>query len=113
MRHILVFLHRWVAVALAALFLLWFLSGIVLTYWDFPSVRAEDRLERAQALDPSALHFAPAEACRINIFDGRPVFRYRDGRVIFADTNEARTHVDPSKIAAAWTGQAIQKVESI
>ena len=45
----LIFLHRWMGVALSALFLLWFVSGIVMMYWDFPSVRAEDRLEQEMA----------------------------------------------------------------
>ena len=34
----LIFVHRWLGVALCLIFLLWFPSGIGMMYWDFPSV---------------------------------------------------------------------------
>jgi hypothetical protein len=42
-----VFLHRWMGVTFCLLFAWWFLSGIFMMYWDYPSVTAADRLERA------------------------------------------------------------------
>ena len=42
-----IFVHRWLGVALCLLFLLWFSSGVVMMYWGFPSVTAQDRLERS------------------------------------------------------------------
>src|SRR6059036_3654176 len=87
-----IFIHRWLGVALCALFLLWFPSGIVMMYWDFPSVTAADRLARSPALDPSTIVVPPADALaslataptssqfRLNTFDGRPVYRFRAGR---------------------------------
>src|SRR5215471_3367157 len=119
----LIFLHRWLGVALCLLFLLWFPSGIVMMYWDYPSVRAEDRLERAPALDPGTIRLSPAEAyaklearqsppqIRLNTFDGRPVYRFRAGRgerLIYADTGEEQMVASPEMIqraASAWTGQ--------
>src|SRR5215467_8854757 len=88
----LIFLHRWLGVALSVLFLLWFASGVVMMYWTFPSVRAEDRLERASALDASRVRLSPAQAfaalhtqqapvqIRLNNIDGRPAYRFRSGR---------------------------------
>ena len=35
-----IFVHRWLGVALCLFFLLWFPSGIGMMYWDFPSVGA-------------------------------------------------------------------------
>jgi len=105
----LVFLHRWMGVGLALLFTLWFVSGIVMMYRDFPAVRAEDRLERSPALDASTIHFAPEGPARLNSFDGRPVYRYRGGRTVYADTGEEQRAVDPqmaARIASAWTKQA-------
>ena len=58
----LIFLHRWVGVAIGAVFLLWFLSGIGMMYWTFPGVSAGDRLDRAPNLDPSKITLSPAEA---------------------------------------------------
>ena len=127
------FVHRWFGVYLCTLFFLWFTSGIVMMYWSFPEVTAEDRLERSPALIPSTIHLSPTEASarldleqppaqvRLNTFDGRPVYRFAAGRterIIFADTGEEQALVSPSmidRIAAAWTGQpvTIAKVESL
>ena len=52
--------HRWLGVALCLLFLLWFMSGIGMMYWDFPSVTAADRLERSPRLRASAIAVDPA-----------------------------------------------------
>src|SRR5436309_12704255 len=88
----LIFVHRWLGVALSVLFLLWFASGVVMMYWTFPSVRAEDRLERAPALDASRVRLSPEQAfaslhipqmpaqIRLNTFGGRPAYRFRIGR---------------------------------
>ena len=118
-------------VALSVLFLVWFVSGVVMMYWDFPSVSAEERLAHAAALDASRVRLSAAEALpagsqppaqiRLNTFDGRPVYRFRTGRnerMVFADTGEAQGGVDTAmaaRIASAWTGQAVAaaKFESI
>ena len=119
----LIVVHRWLGVALCLLFLLWFLSGIGMMYWDFPTVTAADRLERSPALTPSTIVLSPTEAyatlgasqlpaaVRLNSFDGRPVYRFRTGRgesLVYADTGEAQRSVSRAmvdRIAAAWTGR--------
>ena len=119
----LIFIHRWLGVILCLFFLVWFLSGIVMMYWGFPSVTAADRLARSPALDSSSLRVAPIDAAskaaretpgqiRLNTFDGRPVYRFRSGAdeaLVYADTGEQRTDVSKAavdRIASAWTGQA-------
>ena len=62
MKRSLIFVHRWLGVALCLFFLLWFPSGIGMMYWDFPSVTAADRLDRAAALDPSTIRLSAAQA---------------------------------------------------
>jgi hypothetical protein len=129
----LIFTHRWLGVSLCALFLLWFISGIVVMYSDFPSVSAEDRLERSPSLDGSKIRASPAEAfailktqqqpreVRLNTFDGRPVYRFRIGhreQVVYADTGVEQVLVSPEmmrRIAMTWTGQRgnVVKVESL
>lgn len=47
----LIFMHRSLGVSLCVLFLLWFISGIVMMYSDFPSVSAEEHLGRSPSLD--------------------------------------------------------------
>jgi hypothetical protein len=121
-----IFLHRWLGVALCLLFLLWFPSGIGMMYWDFPGVTSEDRLQRSIPLDSSTIHLSPAEAfastgqlqppsqARLNTFDGRPVYRFRVGRsdvLVYADTGGLQAeHAPPALIeraAAAWVRQPV------
>jgi hypothetical protein len=110
-------------VVLCLLVLAWFASGIVMMYWSYPAVRAEDRLERSPSLDASQIRLSPSEAfaktrmpqpaaaARLNVFDGRPVYRFRAGRaetLVYADTGELQTAVTPEMIlraASEWTGQ--------
>ncbi len=124
----LIFLHRWMGVTLCLLFLLWFPSGIGMMYWEFPSVDAALRLERAPALDPRTIALSPADALakvgskgaaptqvRLNTFDRRPVYRFGNGRgggetLVYADTGEVQRSVSfemVRRIASTWTGQPV------
>ena len=123
MKRAVIFVHRWLGVALALFFLLWFPSGIGMMYWDFPSVTDADRLARSPALDPSTILLSPADAyarlgaaqppaqVRLNTFDERPAYRFRTGRedtLIYADTGEPRGAISADamrRVAAAWTKQ--------
>jgi hypothetical protein len=81
--------HRWLGVIFCALFVVWFISGIVLMYWDFPTVSARDRLAKSPSLDASAIHISPQEAfaklesdevparVRLLTLDGRPIYRFQ------------------------------------
>src|ERR1700759_1400898 len=87
----LIFIHRWMGVALSVIFMLWFCSGIVMMYWDFPAVSSLDRLERGPGPDPAQIRLSPGEAYAalqrneppgqilLNSFDGRPVYRFGGG----------------------------------
>ena len=120
----LIFAHRWLGVALSVIFLLWFVSGIVIMYWSYPDVTAEDRLRRAPVLDPTTLKVSPEDAYKalgrdqspgavcVNSFDGRPVYRFdggcggSGGAIVFADDGTS-PRIDEATIdraAAAWTG---------
>jgi hypothetical protein len=113
--------HRWLGVALCALFLLWFPSGIGMMYWGMPAVTARDRLERWPTLDPAKVVLSPQEAAekvgmnpgiaqvRLNSFDGRPAYRI-GGQVVYADTGvvqDTAPRVMRNRAAAAWTGQRV------
>src|SRR3954469_8472947 len=120
MKRSVIFVHRWLGVALCLFFLLWFPSGIGMMYWDFPGVTAADRLEHAATLDAGRVHFSPADAyavsgltqtpsqVRLNPLDGRPVYGFRAGRtetIVYADTGERQREVTSelrARAAAAW-----------
>lgn len=124
LKRALIFIHRWLGVALCVLFLLWFPSGIVMMYWQYPEVTARDRVERAPALDPATIKLTPGEAfaklnadppptgIRLDTFDGRPVYEFRNGRdqiMLFADTGEEPPEdITPelmAREASRWSGR--------
>jgi hypothetical protein len=120
----LIFVHRWLGVVLCLVFLVWFVSGIGMMYWTYPTVSARDRIERTPALGPATIKLSPAEAfkaiggddppsqIRLNTFDGRPVYRFgaRGGQqIVYADTGEEQFEVPIDMVhraAASWTGQS-------
>src|SRR5262245_48780271 len=129
----LIFVHRWVGIALCVVFLLWFPSGIGMMYWGFPEVTAADRLDRSPKLDAGKITLSPTEAAekaglqanptqvRLNSFDGRPVYRLGGGgrgggggRIIYADTGEEQTEVSEvmlDRIASTWAGRPIAEAK--
>ena len=127
LKRLLIFVHRWIGVALSVIFLLWFASGIVMMYWTFPSVTAKDRLERLPVLQPERITVsaetaaaalgteeAPAQV-RLTSFDGRPVYRFGGrgrggGPMVFADDGAVVESVDEETVdraAVAWAGRPL------
>src|SRR5690349_8600080 len=102
MKAALIFVHRWLGVVMCLFFLLWFPSGFVMMYWDYPSIRPADRLAHLAPLNPAAIKVSAAEAAakaqiespgsvRLTTFAGRPVYRFGgrgDSAVVYADTGE-------------------------
>jgi hypothetical protein len=99
-RKALIYTHRWVGIVLTLVFVVWFFSGIVFMYVGMPTLPAEERLLRMEALDLSRLAVTPADAAaraglespsrvRIAMHEGRPVYRLQSGntwRMVYADT---------------------------
>jgi len=119
----LIFVHRWLGVVLCLLFLLWFPSGFVMMYWDYPSIRPADRLAHTAPINPATIRFSPAEAAakaqidapgsiRLTTFAGRPIYRFGgrgDSAIVYADTGEEQAEVtqnDVAKLARMWSGQS-------
>jgi hypothetical protein len=125
-------IHRWMGVAFCVLFLVWFLSGIVMMYWGFPEIGAAERLARAEAIDAARIQSiqvspeeayqrlelsGPPERVRINLLDGRPVYRFHYGAdqlAAYADTGEPVSEIEQEqalRIASTWTGQPASAAE--
>jgi hypothetical protein len=122
MKKFAIFIHRWMGVAFCLLFMWWFISGIFMMYWGYPTVTELDRLSRAPALDPDGVKLSPAEAyatmetddpptsVRLTSFDGRPAYYFRFGRgsaTVYADDGKQQEWFPPDmmlRTAAAWAG---------
>src|SRR5438552_2659533 len=102
--------HRWMGVTFCVLFAMWFVSGIVLMYWDYPGVGTRDRLARARALDATHIRLTPEQAfarlettetpnrVRLSMLDGRPVYRFQFGRlesIVSADDGQIADEFRP------------------
>src|SRR5687768_3238708 len=136
LKRALIFLHRWMGVALSIIFMLWFVSGIVMMYWTYPEVSAADRIERLPALDPARITVSAEQAyatlgqaelpgrIQLTTVDGRPAYRFggeRDGRggaIVYADTGAEHLfdQIDEAmsdRAAAAWTGRPVTEAAKV
>ncbi len=96
----LVYTHRWLGIALSAVFAVWFASGLVMIYVRMPALDPAERLAALAPIDSAAVTIGPgvvsAEAQRLTLamLDGRPVYHVTTdvgARTVFADTGEALT----------------------
>ena len=119
MRSILIVCHRYLGIALALPFLLWFVSGFVIIYTGgMPRLTEADRLTHLPALDFNQVAVAPADAGnrvssnslpRLTTVMGRPAYRFTgsDSAVIFADNGErlSSAMVSSRNIVAQFIGE--------
>src|SRR5579863_3208678 len=123
LRKFVILCHRWLGTVFCLLFLMWFLSGVVLMYWDYPLVGERERLEREKPLDPQSVRVSPTQAyaalgvditpdaVRLVLLDGRPVYRFRirgSQSIVYADDATMQDEIPQDmalRIASAWTGQ--------
>ena len=104
-RKVLIYSHRWLGIALTAMFVLWFVSGVIFMYVGMPTLPAEERLLRMEPLDVSTIAVSPAEAAakasvtspsrvRIAMHDTRPIYRFFASgtwQAIYADSGAPLT----------------------
>jgi hypothetical protein len=116
-RKLLIYSHRWLGIAVGAVFVAWCISGVILMYAGVPHLTAGERLMRLTPLDLSTIRVTPAEAAaafkdpprrlRISMHGDRPVYRFNTGRVfgrwtlIYADTGTRVAPLDREG-ALAW-----------
>lgn len=123
LRKFVILCHRWLGTVFCLLFLMWFLSGVVLMYWDYPLVGERERLEREKPLDPQSVRVSPLQASaalgssftpdlvRMALLDGRPVYRFQIGgsqSMVYADDASVQDEIPQDmslRIASQWTGQ--------
>jgi hypothetical protein len=115
MRHArkwLILSHRYLGIALGAVFTMWFASGLVMIYaGGMPSLDPDVRRERLAPVDVSAIRLSPAEAAqRASLADveraslstvlGRPAYRFGRSTTVFADTGDVLQPIDQTQAQA-------------
>lgn len=105
-------IHRWLGVAMCLVFLLWFASGLVMMYVQYPELTERERLAHLPELDPRTLRVGPGEAMRtagveqvtalrLSSSAGRPVWQLRDHwgkqHQVFADDGTLLDSVDSAR----------------
>ncbi|MBK0010777.1 PepSY-associated TM helix domain-containing protein [Stenotrophomonas sp. S41] len=64
-RRALYLLHRWLGIAGCVLFVMWFISGLVMLHVRFPSLTPQERLQGLKTLSLEEITVAPADALRL------------------------------------------------
>lgn len=97
--------HRWIGIGMCLLFALWFASGIVMMYVDYPELTYAESVAAHPDLERDRVELTPFEAARrageitawqslsLAMLADRPVYRFGavDGysATVFADTGES------------------------
>lgn len=139
LKKVLLFLHKWLGIVLALLFLMWFASGLVLHYVPFPSLTPSERLNGLPALRLSAECCLTAQEAarraRLTFTDARlgmhaagPVWRLlamgadEDGgaqprwQVLDARSGAlipALSEAEMGAVAGAFSGQRVLRAEQV
>jgi PepSY-associated TM region len=100
---VLVYTHRWLGILGGVLFVVWFVSGVVMMYARMPELGSAERYARLDEINPSFIRALPPAAdgditrLAIGTLEGRPMYRVSaQGRtqLWFADTGDAVPPVD-------------------
>lgn len=79
--------HRWLGIGTCLLFVMWFLSGLVMMYVAFPSLTKPERIALSQRIDWSRVTITPEQVLRelsldeyprelrLTMMNGEPVYR--------------------------------------
>lgn len=106
-------IHRYLGFALSLLFVVWFLSGMMMMYVTYPTMKYEQRLQQLPVVNLAQCHLIPpqirdAKRVRLGMLLDRPVYRI-DQQVIFADNGDTLSQVDTAlaiQIAEAFVHHA-------
>lgn len=103
-------IHRYLGFALSVLFVLWFLSGFVMMYADYPTMKQHQRLQHLFPVNLKPCQLGPQQAMqragitdtlktvRLGMLLDRPIYRVvtrkNEHKAIFADTGDTLARVD-------------------
>jgi hypothetical protein len=125
-RKLLIYSHRWLGIAIIAMFLVWTLSGVVLMYYGHPQITTGERLLRLEPIDFSTATITPAQAAakagikpyrvQLSMLHGRPVYRLTrvsigNWSAVYADTGEVLPGMSREQ-ALAWMKEFVPEFAS-
>lgn len=111
-------MHRWLGIGMCLLFAMWFASGIVMMYVEYPELTTAERLANLPALNTDQIRLSPFEAAKSvaeSVFTdvklttvlGRPSYQFttpnRRDYFVFADSGDLLTSVDDRQALLAAT----------
>jgi len=117
-RRWLILLHRWLGILMCLMFALWFSSGMIIMYVQYPVLSENERLGALPVLDPAQISLSPAQAMhsvglgisglqglRLQQLMGRPAYVMLDINAqpvtVFADNGEMLRNLTPTQALAA------------
>lgn len=127
-------IHRYLGFALSLLFVVWFVSGFVMLYAGYPTLKHHQRLQQLPPANLSQCQLNPQQALqhagltdsiktiRLGMLLDRPIYRLvtqsNGHKAVFADTGDTLSRVDTalgSRIARAFVhnGSPIASVETL
>ncbi len=106
--------HRWLGVCMCLLFALWFISGVVIMYVQYPTLTETQRIKNLPPLQPEQIQLSAADArqrialaggsaqsVRLSQLMGRPAYQLRGADnvpvTVFADTGEVLSGLTPEQ----------------
>ncbi len=117
MRRLLFQVHRWVGVVMCLFFAMWFASGIVMMYVDYPELTEQERLANLPQLQTQKISISAGEALLISQMEGevsgirvtsladRPVYQFSSEggqlQTVYADTGQLYRSPNPDQALAA------------
>ncbi|MDX1562839.1 MAG: PepSY domain-containing protein [Gammaproteobacteria bacterium] len=129
MKRWIILLHRYAGIPMSVVFVVWFVSGIVMIYTGgMPDVTSEMRSERLAPIDFSTVQLPLAEAvdreslrdASLQMLLGRPLYRFRPefgpAAAVFADNGERfdRASLEQARqIAADFAGRPVDEVRFV
>ena len=122
-------IHRVLGTLLSALFLIWFISGLVMIYHTFPKANPKDKAEKFESLSPTlpsvqeVLNRIPAgeevKGMSVNRYLGQTVFHIRTDKSNYhlpADSTEQLAAITWQRIedvARLWCKASVEKVDTL
>lgn len=111
------FIHRWLGIAMCLLFAMWFASGIVMMYVEYPELTEEERITQLTEIDLNQVRLNPLQAYQSTNFTqgfsqlrmsnvlGRPAYEFVSDEgipaVVFADSGDLLTALDDNRAIEA------------